>query len=96
VHQNWSDVVLGLVSVMRRAAAFCTRCNGLMVDSGRPASTACLFCWFIVSKMHIIDNRSDGFNLFFLFICDIKRIVVFEMVSGNAQSYHLSQEAWSL
>jgi len=33
----WS---LGLVSVMRRAAAFCTRCKGLMDDSGRPASTA--------------------------------------------------------
>ena len=26
--------------VMRRAAAFCTRCNGLIVDSGRPASAA--------------------------------------------------------
>jgi len=28
----WS---LGIVSVMRRSAAFCTRCNGLMVDSGK-------------------------------------------------------------
>jgi len=33
----WS---LGLVSVMRRAAAFCTRCKRLVVDLARAASTA--------------------------------------------------------
>jgi len=60
----WS---LGLVSVMRRSAAFCTRCNGLMVDSEglRVQRSNSRVGWARVPwpvAWWLLHQQSDGFD----------------------------------